>query len=48
MGGTVALAYAASYPSRVSRLVLVDVAGVLHRSVYAEFLARVALINLPG
>ena len=39
MGGAVALAYVAAYPQRVNRLVLVDVAGVLHRSVYAEFLA---------
>src|SRR5688500_7281843 len=36
MGGPVALAYAAEYPQRVSRLVLVDAAGVLHRSGYAE------------
>lgn len=42
MGGTVALAYAAAYPQRVSRLILVDSAGVLHRSVYAEFLGRAA------
>jgi pimeloyl-ACP methyl ester carboxylesterase len=40
MGGAVALAYVAAYPQRVNRLVLVDAAGVLHRSVYAEFLAR--------
>ncbi len=40
MGGAVSLAYAARYPHRVARLVLVDAAGVLHRSVYAEFLAR--------
>jgi pimeloyl-ACP methyl ester carboxylesterase len=48
MGGAVALAYAASYPSRVGRLVLVDVAGVLHRSVYAEFLGRVAAQRALG
>ena len=48
MGGTVALAYAATYPSRVNRLVLVDVAGVLHRSVYAEFLGRVAAQRAIG
>jgi pimeloyl-ACP methyl ester carboxylesterase len=40
MGGVIALAYAAAYPPRVRRLILVDVAGVLHRSVYAEFLGR--------
>lgn len=40
MGGVVALAYAAAYPDRVRRLVVVDAAGVLHRSVYGEFLGR--------
>jgi len=48
MGGAVALAYAAAYPNRVSRLVLVDSAGVLHRSVYAEFLGRVAAQRAIG
>jgi pimeloyl-ACP methyl ester carboxylesterase len=40
MGGLVALSYAAAYPDNVRRLVVVDVAGVLHRSVYGEFLGR--------
>ncbi len=40
MGGVVALAFTASYPDRVSRLIVADVAGVLHRSVYGEFLGR--------
>ena len=40
MGGAVSLAYTAAYPQRVSRLVLVDMAGVLQRSVYAEYLSR--------
>lgn len=48
MGGVVALAYAAAHPERVSRLILVDVAGVLHRSVYAEFLARGAAQRVLG
>ena len=48
MGGTVALAYAGAYPERLRRLVLVDVAGVLHRSVYAEFLARAAAQRAMG
>ena len=48
MGGAVAVAYAATYPQRVDRLVLVDVAGVLHRSVYAEFLGRVAAQRALG
>ncbi len=48
MGGAVALAYAASHPRRVSRLILVDAAGVLHRSVYVEFLARVGVQRALG
>lgn len=48
LGGTVALAYAAAYPQRVSRLILVDSAGVLHRSVYAEHLGRVAAQRAMG
>jgi len=48
MCGSVALAYAAAYPQRVSSLVLVDAAGVLHRSVYAEFLARGAVQRAMG
>ena len=48
MGGAVAIAYAATFPQRVDRLVLVDVAGVLHRSVYAEFLARAAAQRAVG
>lgn len=42
MGGAVSLAYAATYPHRVGRLVLADMAGVLHRSVYAQHLTRFA------
>ena len=48
MGGAVSLAYVAAYPRRVSRLILVDAAGVLHRSVYAEFLARAAAQRAMG
>jgi pimeloyl-ACP methyl ester carboxylesterase len=40
MGGAVSLAYAAAYPERLSRLILVDMAGVLHRTIYAGFLSR--------
>ena len=40
MGGVVALAYAAAFPDRVRRLVVADVAGVLHRSVYGEYMGR--------
>ena len=48
MGGAVALAYTAAHPNRVNRLVLVDAAGVLHRSVYAEFLGRVGAQRAIG
>jgi pimeloyl-ACP methyl ester carboxylesterase len=48
MGGAVALAYVGAHPRRVSRLILVDAAGVLHRSVYAEFLGRVAAQRAMG
>jgi pimeloyl-ACP methyl ester carboxylesterase len=40
LGGAVCLAYGAAYPERMSRLVLVDAAGILQRAVYAEFLGR--------
>jgi pimeloyl-ACP methyl ester carboxylesterase len=40
MGGVIALAYATAYPDRVRRLIVVDAAGVLHRTVYGEFLGR--------
>lgn len=48
MGSAVALAYVTAFPRRVSRLVLVDSAGVLHRSVYAEFLGRVGAQRAIG
>lgn len=48
MGAAVALAYASAFPKRVSRLVLVDSAGVLHRSVYAEFLGRMGARRALG
>jgi len=39
MGGAIALRYAARFPQTVSSLVLVDVPGILHRSVYSRHLA---------
>lgn len=42
-GGAVALRYAQQYPEDVERLVLVDAAGMLHRAVNVEFLARIGL-----
>lgn len=40
MGGAITLRYMASYPQRVERLVLVGVAGVLHRMAYTRQLAK--------
>ena len=48
MGGVIALAYAAAYPERVRRLVVADVAGVLHRSVYGEFIGRMMAERAVG
>lgn len=48
MGAAVSLAYAAAYPQRLRRLVLVDMAGVLHGSVYAPSLVKVGLGQLGG
>lgn len=48
MGASVALAFAAAHPERVNRLVLVDASGILHRSVYTEFLAKVAIQRAIG
>ena len=38
MGGAVALCYAARYPERVKRMVLADVSGILHRTVFSKYL----------
>lgn len=48
MGGAIGLRYAASYPQDVSQLVLVDVAGILHRAVYTQFLSYVGVEMLPS
>ncbi len=40
MGGAISLRYLANYPDTVERLVLVDVAGVLHRVAYVRQLAN--------
>ena len=38
MGGAVALCYGARYPDRVKRMVLADVSGILHRTVFSKYL----------
>lgn len=41
MGAAVSLRYAHNYPERVSRLVLVDAAGILQRTVFIKHIAKV-------
>lgn len=36
MGGAIAIAYAGTYPDRIDRLVLADVAGVLHKAAFTN------------
>jgi len=40
MGGAIALRYASMYPQTMKKLVLVDAAGILHRSAYASASVR--------
>lgn len=47
-GAAVALAYAGEHNQRVRRLILVDMAGVLHRSVYTEYLSRMGALYFTG
>ena len=47
-GAAVALAYAGEHSERVRRLILVDMAGVLHRSVYTEYLSRMGALYFTG
>jgi pimeloyl-ACP methyl ester carboxylesterase len=48
LGGAIALHYAAGYPARLHRLVLADVAGILHRAVYTKELLGPKIPDLPG
>jgi pimeloyl-ACP methyl ester carboxylesterase len=48
MGAAVSLDYAATYPKRVSRLILVDMVGMLHRSIYAEYMGRLGVEQATG
>jgi len=47
MGGNIALRYASIYPQKVNRLLLVDVAGILHRLAYVDFLRHFGIRILP-
>jgi pimeloyl-ACP methyl ester carboxylesterase len=48
MGAAVSLDYTATYPKRVERLILVDMAGVLHRSIFAESMGRLGVEQVTG
>lgn len=47
MGGAVALRFAASYPERVERLILVSVAGILERTAFLQHMASLPM-DLDG
>jgi pimeloyl-ACP methyl ester carboxylesterase len=46
MGGAISLTYAAGHSDRLTRLVLIDAAGVLHRTAFTKHL--IDELNLPG
>ena len=48
MGGAISLAYAHQFPDDLDKLVLVNLAGVLHHSVVAQFLSRLGVQTLGG
>jgi len=48
MGGALSLLYAGTRPANVERLVLTDVAGVLHREAFAEYMAYLGVDKIPG
>jgi len=43
MGGAVSLRYARSTPAQVDKLILVDAAGILHRTAFVKYSARVPI-----
>jgi pimeloyl-ACP methyl ester carboxylesterase len=47
MGGAISLLFAGTYPDNVERLVLADVAGILHRHALAEHLAYLTERKAP-
>lgn len=48
MGAAVSLQYAADRPERLQRLILVDMAGILHATVYAESLMQMGVEQATG
>lgn len=47
MGATLSMHFAAENPDKVERLVMVDAAGILHRSVYAGYLSHLGMGLIP-
>lgn len=47
MGGAISLRYAATFPADVTRLVVVDAPGILHRLAYSQFLSHLGIDSLP-
>jgi pimeloyl-ACP methyl ester carboxylesterase len=43
MGGAVALRFASSYPAQLDKLIIVDAAGILHRTAFVKYSARVPI-----
>ncbi|MHB8454082.1 MAG: alpha/beta fold hydrolase [Acidiferrobacterales bacterium] len=48
MGAAIALRYAATYPADVRTLVLADVAGILYRMAYSQYLAHLGIDAVPS
>lgn len=47
MGGAIALLYAGTHGLDLERLVLLDVAGVMHRHAFGEYMMRLGISNIP-
>lgn len=47
MGGNITLRFAATYPDKVKRLMLIDAAGVLHRATYTTYFEHYGIQLLP-
>lgn len=47
MGATISMQYAAENPDKVERLVMIDSAGILHRSVFATHLSHLGMELIP-
>jgi pimeloyl-ACP methyl ester carboxylesterase len=50
MGGAVALRYAGNHPAQLDKLILVDAAGILHRTAFVKYSARlpIAVEQMPA